>query len=99
MALLVGGICFTIHIGVYQCFYKPRLRSSTFTAVGGHDESHSQREDVTGSGDAIVYEVVDERVAAPVVLEMRKNEAYSAGKRVGGLKMKQNEAYGVARPT
>ena len=99
MALVVGGICLAIHIAAYQCFYKPRLRSSTSTAVGGHDESHSQREGVTESGDAIVYEVVDERVAAPAVLEMRENEAYSADKRVGGLEMKQNEAYGVARPT
>ena len=77
-ALLVAGICIAIHIAVYQCFYKPRLRSSTSTAVGSHDESHSQREGVMGSGDAIVYDVVDERPGHGVgaVLEMRENEAY-----------------------
>ena len=72
----MAGICIAIHITVYQCFYKPRLRSSTSTAVGGHDESHSQREDVMGSGDAIVYDVVDERPGVGAVLEMRENEAY-----------------------
>jgi hypothetical protein len=82
-ALLVAGICLTIHIAVYLCFYKPRLRSSTSTAVGGHDESHYQREGVTGSGDAIVYEVVNERPRVGAALEMTE--------------MKENEAYGVAR--
>jgi hypothetical protein len=92
----VAGICLTIHIAVYQCFYKPRLRSSTSTAVGGHDESHSQREGVTGGGDAIVYEVVDERPRVGTALEMTENEAYSINKRV---EMNENEAYGVTRST
>ena len=83
---------------VYQCFYKPRLRSSTSTAVGGHDESHSQREGVMGSGDAIVYDVVNERPGVGTALEMRENEAYSINKRVEELGMKQNEAYGLVRP-
>ena len=98
----MGGICL---VSVYQCFYKPKLRSSTFTAVGGHDESHSQREfeGVMGSGDAIVYDVVDERprVRVGAVLEMRENEAYSVNKRVQELEMNENksnenEAYSVS---
>jgi hypothetical protein len=96
MALLVAGICLTIHIAVYLRFYKPRLKSSTSTAVGGHDESHSQREGVMGSGDAIVYEVVNERPGVGAALEMKENEAYSVNKRV---EMKENEAYGVTRST
>ena len=40
-ALLVASISFAIHIAVYQCFYKPRLRS-TSTAVGG-DSYHMIR--------------------------------------------------------
>ena len=94
----MAGICIAIHIAVYQCFYKPRLRSrsSTSTAVGGHDESHSQREGVMGSGDAIVYDVVNERPGVGTALEMRENEAYS--KRVEEPGMKQNETYGVVRP-
>ena len=99
MALVVGGMCLAIHTTVYQYFYKPRLRSSTSAAVGGHDESHSQREGVTRSGDAIVYDVVDERPGVGAVLEMRENEAYSVNKRVEEPGTKQNEAYGVARPT
>ena len=38
--------------------------------VGGSD----LREDITGGGDAIVYDVVDERVGT--ALEIKKNEAY-----------------------
>ena len=95
----MGGTCIAIDITVYQCFYKPRLRSSTSTAVGGHDESHSQREDVTGSGHAIVYDVVDERPGVGAALEMRENEAYSVNKRVEEPEIKENEAYGVIRPT
>ena len=37
---------------------------------GGTD----QRDDVTGGGDAIVYDVIDERVGTE--LEMKQNEAY-----------------------
>ena len=109
-ALLVGGICL---IGVYQCLYKPRLRSSTSIAVGGHDESHRQKEGVTGSGDAIVYDVVNERPGVAAALEMKENEAYSinkrvemreneaygVNKRVNGPEMKENEAYGIIRST
>ena len=70
-ALLVAGISVAIHIAVYLCLYKPRLRSAV--AQGGTD----QRYDVTGAGgggDAIVYDVVDERVGT--ALEMKQNEAY-----------------------
>ena len=69
-ALLAAGISVAIHIAVYLCLYKPRLRSFTVTQ-GGRD----QRDDVTaGVGDAIVYDVVDERVGT--ALEMKQNEAY-----------------------
>ena len=94
-ALIVAGTSFAIQISIYQCFYKPRLRSISATTVTVTGGDHSQRENVTGSGDAIVYEVVDERVGT--ILEMKENEAYSVNKRVGGLEMKQNEAYGVTR--
>ena len=91
-ALLVAGISLAIQIAVYQCVYKPRLRS--FTEIS---RDHSQREEVIGGGDATVYDVVDERVGT--ALEMNENEAYSIGGRMGGLELKQNEAYGVARST
>ena len=93
--LIVAGTSFAIQISIYQCFYKPRLRSISATTVTVTGGDHSQREGVTGSGDAIVYEVVDERVGT--TLEMKENEAYNVNKRVGGLEMKQNEAYGVTR--
>ena len=57
------------------------------------DGDHNQTE--AGGGEAIVYEVVDERVGT--TLEMKQNEAYCVNKTVGGLEMKQNEAYGVTR--
>ena len=80
-ALLVAVISVAIHIAVYQCLYKPRLRSST--VVQG---STSERVDITGGsessdaggGDAVVYDVVDERVGS--ALEMKKNEAYGIAK-------------------
>ena len=64
-----------IHIAVYLCLYKPRLRSFTVTKGGTY-----QRDDVTGAGggDAIVYDVVDERVGT--ALEMKQNEAYGIAK-------------------
>ena len=91
-ALIVVGISFAIQISIY---YKPRLRSISATTVTVTGGDHSQREGVTGSGDAIVYKVVDEKVGT--TLEMKENEAYSVNKKVGGLEMKQNEAYGVTR--
>jgi hypothetical protein len=98
-ALLVGGICLIIDMAVYQCFYKPRLRSFLSTAVGVLNESHNsrycQREDVTGSGEAIVYDIDDERPRVGAALEMEENEAYSVNKRVEGPEIKQNEAYCV----
>ena len=90
-ALIVAGTSFAIQISIYQCFYKPRLRSISVTTVTVTGGDHSQREGVTGSGDTIVYERVG------TTLEMKENEAYSVNKRVGGLEMKQNEAYGVTR--
>ena len=61
-----------IHIVVYQCVYKykPGLIQKSQAVVG----SAGLREDITGGGDAIVYDVVDERVGT--ALEMKKNEAY-----------------------
>ena len=92
-ALVVAGISFSIQISIYQCFYKPRLRSISATIVTATDGDHNQTE--AGGGEAIVYEVVDERVGT--TLEMKQNEAYCVNKTVGGLEMKQNEAYGVTR--
>ena len=69
-ALLVSGISVAIHIVVYQCVYKPRLIQKSQAVVGGA----GLRGDITGGGDAIVYDVVDERVGT--ALEMKKNEAY-----------------------
>ena len=91
--LLMLIISVVIHITVYQCVYKPKLRS--FTAVAVRDHNRSEREDNTrGGDDTIVYDVVNERVGTAV--EMKENEAYIVGGRVGGLELKQNEAYGVA---
>ena len=73
-ALLVVIISVAVHIAVYQCFYKPRLMRSSPVVQDGS----SQTDDVTtaggGVGDAIVYDVVNEREGT--VLEMRQNEAY-----------------------
>ena len=57
-----------VHIIVYQCVYKPR-----FISAGHKPES--------GGGDAIVYDVVDERVGT--TLEMKQNEAYGVAKSRG----------------
>ena len=56
-----------IYITVYQCVYKPKLRS--FRAVSGTDHDQSEREDVTRGDDAIVYDVVDKRVR--IALKMK----------------------------
>ena len=82
--LLMLIISVVIHITVYRCVYKPKLRSFRAVTAGDHDQS--EREDVTRGGDAIVYDVVDERVGTAV--EMKENEAYSVGRRVGGLELK-----------
>ena len=60
-----------IHIAVYQCLYKSRLRSSSVTQDGT-----DQRDDVTGTGgdDGIVYDYIDESIGC--ALEMDRNEAY-----------------------
>ena len=98
-ALLVACISLAIQITVYQYVYKPRLRSFTATAaVSGRGHS-LQREDATGYHDSVAYDVVGER-CIETTMEMKRNDAYSAGERVvGGLTLKQNEAYGVARST
>ena len=69
-ALLVAGISVIIHIVVYQCVYKRRL---TRLAFGGASQKVEG-----GDGDAIVYDVVDERVGT--ALEMKDNEAYGVAK-------------------
>ena len=71
-ALLVAGMSVVIHIAVYQCLYKPRLKSAV--AQGGT----YQRGDVTGGGDAIVYDVIDERVGTG--LKIKQSEAYGITK-------------------
>ena len=94
--LVVACMSLTIQIAVYQCVYKPRLRSFTATASG---RGHSlQREDATGYVDSVAYDVVGER-CMETTMEMKRNDAYFVGERVGGLALKQNEAYGVARST
>ena len=70
--LLVASISVAIHIAVYHCVYKPKLRSSA--EISGS----SLKDDVDGcgeSGDTIVYDVVNERVET--ALEIKQNEAYS----------------------
>ena len=69
-----------IHITVYyQCVYKPRLISR---ATGSTSRVEPARGD-----EAIVYDVVDERMGT--TLEMKENEAYGHGvnKNVGGQKL------------
>ena len=77
-AFLVTGISVIVHIAVYLCFYKPRLKSSATACTCG--ACTGQTDDVVGSGgsDAIVYDVVDERIGT-AALEMKENEAYSVG--------------------
>ena len=48
--------------------------------------------------DSVVYDVVGER-CMETTMEIKRNDAYFVGERVGGLALKQNEAYGVARST
>ena len=62
-ALLVAGISVAVHIAVYQCVYKPKLTTRASASANKAD-------------DAIVYDVVDERVGTRTVLEMKENEAY-----------------------
>ena len=66
--LLVASISVAIHIAVYHCVYKTKLRSSAEISGSG------LKDDVNGCGDAIVYDVVNERVQT--ALEMNQNEAY-----------------------
>lgn len=66
----------------------PKLRSISPATVIATAGDHNQM-------DAVVYEVIDEMVGK--TLEMEENEAYSVEERMGGLKLKQNDAYGVTR--
>ena len=68
-ALLVAGISVVIHITVYHCVYRPKLMSA------GHQRPES------GSADATVYDIVDERVRT--TLEMKENETYGVAKSRG----------------
>ena len=69
-ALLVAGISVAVHFIVYQCVYKVKPR---FISADCKPES--------GSGDAVVYDAVDERVGT--TLEMKQNEAYGVTKSRG----------------
>ena len=78
-ALLVLCISVIIHITVYQCVYKPRLRSQAMLeSVCQSDNSSTAH---CGHEYAAIYEVIGERV--------NNTE----------LEMKQNEVYGLAKPT
>ena len=90
-ALITGGasafgsvvflLCISviIHITVYQCVYKPRLRSQAMLeGVCQNDNSSTAH---CGHEYAAIYEVIGERV--------NNTE----------LEMKQNEVYGLAKPT
>ena len=66
-AFLVVVISVAVHCTVYQCVYKVKPR---FISADRKPES--------GGGDAIVYDVVDERVGK--TLEMKQNEAYGVAK-------------------
>ena len=89
-AIIVAGIFFAIQISIHRCFYKPKLRSILAATMTATDGDYNQM-------DAVVYEVIDENMGK--TLEMKENEAYSIDERVGGLNLKQNEAYGVTRST
>ena len=59
-AILVAGVSIGVHFAVYQCVYKPRL--------SGMENS------VSGEGDTVTYEVVEETIGT--VVKMEQNEAY-----------------------
>ena len=88
IALIVACVSLAIQLAVYYCFYKPRLMS-----IGRNSRDHTQRGSTTGSGDVILYDVVDGSVDEETTLEMEENEAYNVKKRFGRLRMNQNEAY------
>ena len=70
-ALLVSGVSVAIHIVVYQCVYKRRLKSHAVRYIAGGADLEG---DITGGVDNVVYDVVGKRVGT--ALEMKKNEAY-----------------------
>ena len=73
-AFLVAVISVSVHIAVYQCFYKPRLMRSSPVVQDGSDQTDNVTTAGGGVGDAIVYDVVNEREGT--VLEIRQNEVY-----------------------
>jgi hypothetical protein len=79
--ILVLCVSVIIHIAVYQCVYKPRLRKSR--TVLAADDVHQKR-DSNDKNTApaeheytVIYEVIGERVStAGMDVEMKCNEVY-----------------------
>ena len=72
-ALLVASISVTIHIAVYQCVYKPRLRFLTQIVERVASGVH-QKDDVTGHDYATIYDDISQRDGTD--LKMNQNEVY-----------------------
>lgn len=72
-ALLVASISVTIHIAVYQCVYKPRLRFLTQIVERVASGMH-QKDDVAGHDYATIYDVIGQRDGTD--LKMNQNEVY-----------------------
>ena len=82
-AVLVLCVSVIIHVTVYQCAYKPRLRSrAVFDGVNQKDDDRTTVSPAEHEY-TVIYEVIGEGV----------NTADMA------LEMKHNEVYGLAEPT
>ena len=93
-ALIVGGasalgsttfmLCASVivHVAVYQCVYKPRLRRHMPVGAtdGVRQKSDSNDNSTMPAGEheyTVIYEVIGERVSTAVMeVEMKHNEVY-----------------------
>ena len=82
-AILVLCVSVTIHVAVYRCVYKPRLRRSRAVLANAIDDLN-KKADRSNIGTvaaeheyAFIYEVVGERAStAGMEIEMKHNEIY-----------------------
>ena len=78
--ILMLCISVIIHVTVYQCVYKPRMRRSraVFDGVDLEQKGDNNKSTVPGEHEyTVIYEVIGEGVnAADMELKMNHNEVY-----------------------
>ena len=77
-AILVLRVSVMIHVTVYQCVYKPRMRRSRAVFDGVEHKGDNNKSTVPAEHEyTVIYEIIGEGVnTADMELEMNRNEVY-----------------------